>query len=295
MVGMPTKTSATRHFTLHHDDVTISVSRGGEGRPLVLCPGLTSTQDELGELLELLRHDFDVVSFDLRGHGLSSAADRYCFDGFLGDFVAVMAEVGRLGLSSAPVLAGHSYGADLIVHYAAEYPDTVGELVVIDGANPIPAPFITEADVPEFRALWENLATAQETLRGTPRQVLLTAQEILDLNLELDVIRSGIDLGIDVVGPGILDRYRTIDLPIRAIMSTSMAGNSGEGRVPRHNRLWRAGIDRLVREPHISTSWLDATHALVVTHAPEIAQLIRSTQGPADQAASRVAARSLGD
>ncbi|MGV0742858.1 alpha/beta fold hydrolase [Mycolicibacterium sp. XJ870] len=261
-------TTKADQFTIHHDGVTIAVSRGGTGRPLVLCPGLTSTQAELCELIELLRHDYDVVTFDLRGHGLSSAADSYTFEAFLGDFTTVMEEVGRLGLRSSPVLAGHSLGADLIVHYAAENPDTVAELVLIDGANPLPAPFITEADLPEFRTLWENLAVWHEAAKGTPRQVLLTAQEVLELNLEMDVVRAAI-----------LERYRQIDCPVRMIMSTSMAGDSGVGRAARHNRLWRAGIERLVRaRPDISLSWVDANHALVITHAPEIARIIRSPQ-----------------
>ncbi|MGX1808667.1 alpha/beta fold hydrolase [Nocardia sp. NPDC055321] len=269
-------TTTTDRFMVRRDGVAIPVSRGGEGRPLVFCPGLTSTQAELGELITLLRRDFDVMTFDLRGHGLSPAVDRPSFDTFLGDFAAVLAEVGGLGLPAQPVLAGHSYGADLIVHYAAEHPDAVGELVLIDGANPIPAPFITATDLPELRALWENLA-AHESSGGTTYQVSLTAREILDLNLELDVLRSGITLDIDVAGPGIIDRYRRIDCPIHMIMSTSMAGDSDAGRAPRHNRLWRAGIERLVHErPHISTSWLDATHALVVTHVSDVARMIRT-------------------
>ncbi|MCI2423750.1 alpha/beta hydrolase [Saccharopolyspora sp. K220] len=267
-----------RHFTVHHDGVTIPVSRGGRGRPLVLCPGLSSTQAELHELIELLRRDHDVVTFDLRGHGLASPAVRYSFDAFLSDLVAVMAELGRLDLPSPPVLVGYSLGADLAVHYASECPDAVAELVLIDGANPLPEPFITEADLPEFRALREDPATRQEAerARGTARQVLLTARDLHDLDLEIDVVRSEI-----------LDRYQKIDHPIRMIMSTAIAGRSGEGRAPRHNQLWRAGIERLVRErPHIATSWLDADHRLVLTHAPQIAQLIRSAPGPVGQATS---------
>ncbi|MFI7057571.1 alpha/beta fold hydrolase, partial [Streptosporangium canum] len=235
-----------RHFTIHHDGVTIPVSRGGRGRPLVLCPGLNSTQADLHELADLLRRDHDVVTFDLRGHGLASAADRYSFEAFLSDLVAVMAELGRLDPDAAPVLVGYSLGADLAVHYASEHPGTVAEIVLIDGANPVPEPFITEAVLPEFRAMWEDLAMQQEAERGTARQVLLTAQEILDLNVEIDVVRSRI-----------LDRYRKIDRPISLIMSTSMAGAGGEGHAPRFNRNWRAGVERLVREqPHIATSWL---------------------------------------
>jgi esterase len=264
MSGMTADTSTSE---VHHDGVIIPVTCAGRGRPLVLCPGLNSTQADLHKLVELLRGHYEVVSFDLRGHGLSSAADQYSFEALLGDLVAVMAMLERLNMPSTPVLVGYSLGADLAVHYAAEHPEAVAELVLIDGANPVPEPFITEADLPEFRAMWETLATHQESARGTARQVLLTGQQILDLNLEIDVIRSKI-----------LDRYSRIDCPISMIMSTSMAGDSTDGRALRYNQNWRAGIERLTRErPHISASWLDADHGLAVTHAQEITQIIRNT------------------
>jgi esterase len=59
MVGMTTKTSAIDHgeraergdrtmrnVAIHHDGVTIPVSRGGQGQPLVLCPRLNATQTD---------------------------------------------------------------------------------------------------------------------------------------------------------------------------------------------------------------------------------------------------------
>ncbi|WP_245679332.1 alpha/beta fold hydrolase [Actinomadura hibisca] len=257
-----------RYFTIHHDGVTIPVTRSGQGRSLVLCPGLNSTQADLHELAGLLRRDHDVITFDLRGHGLASAADRYSFEAFLSDLAAVLADPERLGLSAAPLLVGYSLGADLAVHYASEHSDVVAGLVLIDGANPVPEPFITKADRPEFRAMWDGLAAQQQARRGTERQVLLTGQEILDVNVEIDAVRSRI-----------LDRYRKIDLPISMIMSTSMTGDGGDDRAARFNRNWRAGVERLVREqPRISTTWLDADHRLVFTHAPEIAQIIRSAR-----------------
>ncbi|WP_243744812.1 alpha/beta fold hydrolase [Streptomyces hainanensis] len=249
----------TRHFTVHHDGVTIPVSRGGRGRPLVLCPGLNSTQADLRELIALLRRDHEVIAFDLRGHGVtSSAAGRYRFEAFLSDLGAVLAEVGRLVPSTPPLLVGYSLGADLAVHHASEHPDAVAGLVLVDGANPLPEPFVSEADLAEFLALAEDLAARRESL--------LTAREIHDLNLEIDLVRSGI-----------LDRYRKIDRPVSMIMSTSIAGDSAEGRAPRHNRLWRAGVERLVREwPHVATHWLDADHRLVFTHARDVARIIRT-------------------
>ncbi|MGK5551706.1 alpha/beta fold hydrolase [Actinomadura kijaniata] len=256
----------TTNTTIHHDGVTIPVSRGGRGRPLVLCPGLNSTQADLHGLAGLLRRDHDVVTFDLRGHGLSSAAGRYSFEAFLGDLAAVMAELEHL-LDEPPLLVGYSLGADLAVHYASEHPGVAG-LVLVDGANPVPEPFLTAELLPEFRAMWEEMAERQETARGTARQVLLTAREILDLNVEIDAVRSGI-----------LDRYRRIDRPISMIMSSAMAGDGAEGHAPRLNRNWRSGIERLVREqPRVAVSWLDADHGLVFTHAPEIARIIRDAR-----------------
>lgn len=163
-------------------------------------------------------------------------------------------------------LWAYSLGADLAVHYASEHPGGVAELVLIDGANPVPEPFVTEAALPEFRAIWEDMATHQRAMQDTARRVVLTAQEIFDVNVDVDAERSRI-----------LDRYRKIDCPITMIMSTSMAGHGSEAYAARFNRIWRAGVDRLVREqPHIATSWLDADHGLVFTHAAEIARIIRN-------------------
>ncbi|WP_067852199.1 alpha/beta hydrolase [Nocardia shimofusensis] len=263
-------TTTTDQFTVRHG-VTIPVTRGGRGRPLVLCPGLLTTQADLRELTHLLRLDFDVMTFDLRGHGLSSAGERYSFDAFLSDFAAVMTELRRLRLPSAPLLVGHSLGADLIVHYAAEHPGDAAELVLIDGANPVPEPFLTEAELPSFHTIWKEAVWANEAARGTPRQILLTTEQIVDLNIELDAIRSGL-----------LDRYQEIDCPIHMLMSSSMAGDSADERAMRYNRNWRAGIERLLRaRPHIRTAWLDADHGSVITHAPHIARILRGLRDPA--------------
>ncbi|MFE1469781.1 alpha/beta fold hydrolase [Nocardiopsis dassonvillei] len=263
-----------RRFTVHHDGVTIPVTRGGRGRPLVLCPGLHTTQADLRELAGLLRRDHDVVTFDLRGHGLASAADRYSFEALLGDLGAVLAEVERLDPPEAPVLVGYSLGADLAVHHASEHPGGVAELVLLDGANPVPEPFVTEADLPFFRAMWQEQAARQEAQRGTAHQVLLTAQEVIDLNTEIDEVRSTI-----------LDRYDRIDLPVSMVVSTAMAGDRGGEHATRFNRNWRAGVARLVRaQPRIAVHRLDADHQLVFTHAPEIARIIRGTRGTGGRA-----------
>ncbi|MGV9584662.1 alpha/beta hydrolase [Nocardia farcinica] len=105
----------------------------------------------------MLRRDHEVYSFDLRGHGVSGAADRYTVAGFLADVTAVLTRVrGRSAV--APVLVGYSLGADLVVHYASDHPGAAAELVLLDGANPVPEPFVTDDALPEFRAMFEDVA-----------------------------------------------------------------------------------------------------------------------------------------
>ncbi|WP_212734986.1 alpha/beta fold hydrolase [Nocardia farcinica] len=141
-------------FAVRVDGATIPVVRAGRGRPLILCPGL-------------LRRDHEVYSFDLRGHGVSGAADRYTVAGFLADVTAVVTRVrGRSAV--APLLVGYSLGADLVVHYASEHPGAAAELVLLDGANPVREPFVTDDDLPEFRAMFEDVAAWTASVADTP-------------------------------------------------------------------------------------------------------------------------------
>jgi len=225
-----------RTFTVEHDGVALHVTRGGSGRPLVFCPGLSVSQEDLAELISLLRRDFDVVAFDLSGHGRSSAGP-FTFEGFYADLTAVMNAVAL----DSPVLMGYSLGADLAVRYAASHPaDTV---VVVDGANPIAEPFITEEYLPEFREIFGDA-------------------DVLRLNMEIDAFRLSI-----------LDRWRKISAPVTVVTSTWIAGEDGPER---HNALWLDGFDRLAREvPRAAMTRLPTDHGLVFTHAGEIAAIVK--------------------
>ncbi|WP_280180206.1 alpha/beta hydrolase [Nocardia farcinica] len=92
----------------------------------------------------------------------------------------------------APVLVGYSLGADLVVHYASDHPGAAAELVLLDGANPVPEPFVTDDALPEFRAMFEDVAAWTASVADTPHRVLLTAADILAVNREVDAMRAAI-------------------------------------------------------------------------------------------------------
>ncbi|GAA2320813.1 hypothetical protein GCM10009853_093810 [Glycomyces scopariae] len=265
-----------RRFTVVREEATIAVSRGGRGRPLVLCPGLFSTQADLAGLAGALRAHFDVVTFDLRGHGRSFGARRYRFTSFLADLEAVMAELGRGSFPSAPVMAGHSMGADLVLHYTAAHPGASAGLVLLDGANPLPEPFLSGIEPAELRAMAEGMQAALAEVRGTERQVLLDVDDFVELNVEIDRLRVRLP-----------DRLRGLELPVHVIASSAMAGRGDDDQTRWRNANWRAGFERLGAElPQAEVTWLDADHGLVVTHADRIAEMILEVFGPDARAGS---------
>lgn len=78
----------------------------------------------------LLTDSFRVMAIDQRGHGLSDKPDRgYEWATITADLDAIL----KLQKIDRAVLAGHSWGGNVAVQYAADHPDRVSGLILIDG------------------------------------------------------------------------------------------------------------------------------------------------------------------
>jgi len=103
---------------------------GGEGRAIVLLHGLASNARIWDFVAPLLANSRRVVALDQRGHGLTGKTDAgYDFASISDDLAAVL---GALPLER-PLLVGHSWGANVALQFAAERPDAVAALVLVDG------------------------------------------------------------------------------------------------------------------------------------------------------------------
>jgi 3-oxoadipate enol-lactonase len=135
---------------------TIRGESAGEGRPVVLCHGITATRHYvLHGSRTLERGGHRVLAYDARGHGESDPAPPgrgYGYPALVGDLEAVLAaEVGE----GPFILAGHSMGAHTAVAYALAHPGRLAALVVI---GPVYAGSIR----PESIEYWDGLAGALE-------------------------------------------------------------------------------------------------------------------------------------
>jgi N-formylmaleamate deformylase len=101
---------------------------GGDRRPLLVLPGITSpavTWDFIvGDLRDLVR----PVVLDLRGRGLSDTGPSYAVQEYVADVEAVVAELEL----EAPLLLGHSMGARIASYAAARSAVPFGGSIIVD-------------------------------------------------------------------------------------------------------------------------------------------------------------------
>jgi pimeloyl-ACP methyl ester carboxylesterase len=105
----------------------------GSGRPVLAVHGLASNArlwDETAAALSAAGHP--VVAVDLRGHGSSARVPDTDLDPTsqaVRDLAAVCRSLGW----DSPVVAGQSWGGNVVLQLAAEHPDLVHGLALVDG------------------------------------------------------------------------------------------------------------------------------------------------------------------
>jgi esterase len=245
---------------VRNGDVILSVTTVGAGQKVIFFNGVCSTQIIWRQVIGHLKGEYQIVTFDFRSHGKSSASTDHSFDGFLSDAESVMAAVE----SDRPIIVAWSFGADLAVAYAAAHPGAVAGLVIIDGALPLSDTLIE--DEAKMRSLLNSLSMkfSMFLVRFTPYRYSLSGDEIADLTVDADAHRQGL-----------LDVYAKVDCPIAMLLATKTAGENTSEHSRRNNRLWREGGDRLASAfPLIAMKWLDAGHRLPLTRPGELAREI---------------------
>ncbi len=104
----------------------------GKGRPVLTVHGITANCRCWDIVANSLIPEFDVYAMDLRGRGLSDKPDSgYSLAHHVKDIVAILdgLEIEKINLM------GHSLGAFITLAFAAEHPDRVNRIVLVDGGG----------------------------------------------------------------------------------------------------------------------------------------------------------------
>jgi lipase len=130
----------------------------GRGPALVALHGITANAMSFVAVAERLAGRRPLLALDLRGRGESAKPERPY--GMATHAADVAGAIEAFGLGPAIVL-GHSMGGFVAVALAAEHPEAVAGLVLVDGGLPLEAP----AGVPVDEVLELALAPQMERLK----------------------------------------------------------------------------------------------------------------------------------
>lgn len=127
----------TRHLFVN--DCCVHAYEFGDHRhPTIVClHGLGNSGAVFSEVAECLAKDFHIVSFDQPGHGGTSPfvhEENYQFSNLAKWYQDVFHQV----LKNPFYILGHSWGADLALHYAKNDPDTIKGVILLDGGYTFP-------------------------------------------------------------------------------------------------------------------------------------------------------------
>jgi pimeloyl-ACP methyl ester carboxylesterase len=125
--------SSSADDLLHIADSTVHIEQAGEGDPVLLIHGFGASTYSWREVMPALAEKYRVVAIDLYGFGWTERPDdwsRYTRDGQVELILDVM---DALDIERAH-LVGHSYGGSISMALAADHPDRVRSMVLVDAA-----------------------------------------------------------------------------------------------------------------------------------------------------------------
>ena len=130
--------------------------------PILLVHGLASNARIWDLLAPLLAPNFRTAAIDQRGHGLSSKTEGgYDLVTIAADLAGAIAALGW----QRPLVAGHSWGANVALQLATDHPNVPAGIVLLDGGT---------SELASAMPLAETLERlAPPRLAGTPRAQFL--------------------------------------------------------------------------------------------------------------------------
>ncbi len=263
--------------------------------PIVLIHGLASATRIWDFVAPLLTEQgYEVVALDQRGHGESDKPDSgYDFATIVADDAAALTELGLVN----PVLVGHSWGAMVVLQYAATFPTRVRSLVLVDGAT----------NQLSLRPNWSReqalIDLAPPRFAGTPRETFLSfyqrgplgqqwSPELEDSVLHIVQLRAD-----DTVAPRLafenhlqiigamwdqptLSLYQQVHCPVKLVVAEQRGVPAGREEFARQRRESIAAIQRL--NPSVQVVVMPDTIHDIPLQRPE--RLVEEVRQAAEQA-----------
>jgi pimeloyl-ACP methyl ester carboxylesterase len=232
------------------DSQLYTVEDPGGAPALLFLSGGFGTVHNWSRVLDRLKGDYRTVRFDARARGKSRSSADYSAQ-------AAVEDVGRVidatGLER-PILVGWSHGATIAVRYAAQHPERVGGLVLVDGAYPIT--MFDEAGKQKVRSQFRRLAWIMRLMAALGRSARMSPAESAAVVIEMDAVNG------ELAGD-----FAALECPTVFVVGTGAHSGATEHEM----RTVRAAVaDAEQRNPRVSVfATTPHKHTQILTKAPD--------------------------
>ena len=145
---------AVSEETFTYEDIVVQGGKGElhliaagnqQAQPIVFMHGITEYARSFLPIMKMLPKDYYLVAIDLRGRGDSFKPDEgYRLCDYIDDLLTIWSLFS--GHAKRPIVVGHSMSGRIATAFAAQYPQLLSALVLIDppisgpGRRPFPLP-----------------------------------------------------------------------------------------------------------------------------------------------------------
>jgi pimeloyl-ACP methyl ester carboxylesterase len=227
-----------------------AVDDPGGTPPVLFLSGGFGTVRNWSRVISRLEGKYRTVRFDGRARGKSGRSADYSVQAAVDDIGRVMDATGI----ERPILVGWSQGATLAVRYAAQHPERVRGLVLIDGAYPIT--MFDEAGKEKVRAQFRRLGWIMRILATVGRSARMSPAESADVVIEMDAING--ELGPD---------FAALECPTLFVVGTGAHSGATEDEM----RTVRAAVTDAVESNERVSVFATAPHkhTQILSKAPD--------------------------
>ncbi|WP_162952313.1 alpha/beta fold hydrolase [Streptomyces hundungensis] len=156
----------------------------GDGPPLLFLNGGFSTRRQWNRVIDRLGGRYRTIAFDDRASGGSGPSADFSVRDAIDDVDRVI----EATVLRQPILVGWSHGATIAVCYAAEYPELVGGLALIDGAYPVS--LLDEAGKDRVRAAFRGSGRLTRVVAGLGGAPGLSPQQRAEAVIAIDEVNG---------------------------------------------------------------------------------------------------------
>lgn len=161
------------------------VERSGKGRPVVFIPGLASSGEVWNETVAHLQGRYDCHVLTLAGFAGQPAIPAP----FFATQRRALADYLRSQGLEKPILVGHSLGGVLALAVAADVPDLVGGVFIVDSLPFLPASMDPSATADSVRPRAEEMRTLMrmQTVEQRSMQSRMTLRNFISDEKKVDI------------------------------------------------------------------------------------------------------------